>query len=72
MYMDAVLKEVKVDGEDGSKVSGGGKREEGLTVMVWHFVEVCRKGLKVNADMSKVMVLGNMEGFLCEIHVDGM
>ena len=40
-----------------------GKLEEDLKVMVGHFVEVCRKGLKVNPDKSKVMVLGGEEGW---------
>ena len=40
-----------------------GESEENLKVMVGHFVEVCRKrGLKVNANKSKVMVLGGEEG----------
>ena len=30
-----------------------------------------RRGLKVNADNSKVMVLGGEEGLECENHVDG-
>ena len=33
-----------------------GKSEEDLLVMVGHFIEVCRRGLKVNAGKSKVMV----------------
>ena len=32
-----------------------------------HFVEACRKGLKVNADKSKVMVLKGEEGLECEV-----
>ena len=36
------------------------------------FVEICgRGGLKVNADKSKVMVLGVEEGLGCEIRADG-
>ena len=36
-----------------------GESEEDLGVMLGRFVEVCRrKGLKVNAGMSKVIVLG--------------
>ena len=34
-----------------------GESEEKLKVMVGHFVDVCRRGLKVNADKRKVMVL---------------
>ena len=38
---------------------------------MWHFVEVSKsRGLKVNADKSKVMVLGEEEGLECEFHVD--
>ena len=45
--------------------------EEDLKVMVGHFVEVYRRrGLKVNAGKSKVMVLGWEEGLGCEISVD--
>ena len=41
-------------------------------MMVGHFVEVCRRrGLKVNADKSKVMVLDREEGLVCSICVDG-
>ena len=37
-----------------------------------HLVEVCRRrGLKVNADKSKVIVLGGEKGRECEIRVDG-
>ena len=32
---------------------------------------MCRRGLKVNADKSKAMVLDWEEGLGCEIHVDG-
>ena len=40
-----------------------GESEEGLKVMVKHFVEVCRKiGLKVNADKSKMIMLGGKKG----------
>ena len=39
-----------------------GEPEEDLKVMVGHFVEVCRRrGLKLNADKSKVM-LSRKEG----------
>ena len=35
------------------------------------FVEVCRRrGLKVNAGKSKVMVLGGEEGLECDVSVD--
>ena len=36
--------------------------EEDLRAMVGRFVEVCRRGLKVNAGKSKVMVLGGEVG----------
>ena len=37
------------------------------------FAEVCRrKGLKVNASKSKVMLLDGEEGLECEVHVDGI
>ena len=47
-------------------------QEEGkewrLRAMVGHFVEVCRRrGPKVSAGKSKVMVLGGDEGLECEI-----
>ena len=35
-----------------------GKLEEDLRAMVGHFVEVCRRGLKVNAGKNTIMVLG--------------
>ena len=39
-----------------------GKSEEDLKVIVGCLVEVCRRrGLRVNADKSKVMVLGGEE-----------
>ena len=39
--------------------------------MVGWFAEVCRKrGLKVNASKSKVMLLNGEEGLECEVHVD--
>ena len=49
-----------------------GELEEGLRAMMGCFVEVCRRrGLKVNADKSKIMVL-NEEELDFEIHVDGI
>ena len=35
-------------------------------------VEVCRRGLKVNAGKSKVLVLNGEEGLECEISLDGL
>ena len=47
--------------------------EENLKVMVECFVEVCkRRDLKVNADKSKVMMLGGEEGLAYESHVEGV
>ena len=49
----------------------GGESEEDLRVMVGQFAEVYRRrGLKVNAGKSKVMVLNGEEGLECEVHVD--
>ena len=31
-----------------------------------HFVLVCRKGLKINSDKNKMMVLNGEEGLECE------
>ena len=37
------------------------------------FVQVCRRrGLKVNAGKSMVMVLNGEEGLLCEVSLDGV
>ena len=48
----------------GGEMAFCGELEEDLKVMVGHFVGVCkRSGLKVNADKSKVMVLGREEGW---------
>ena len=41
-----------------------------LRAMVGRLAEVCRRGLKVNAGKSKVMVLNGEEGLECEVHVD--
>ena len=47
--------------------------EEDLRTMVGRFVEVCRRrGLKVNANKTKVMVLNGEEELECEVCVDGM
>ena len=47
--------------------------EENLMTMVGYFVEMCRrKGLNVNADKSKVMVLGGVEGLEWEVLVNEM
>ena len=68
IYMDAVLKEVNMGmGRRGEWKLPGllyadnlvlfGESEVDLKEMVGHFVEVCRRGLKVNADIGKLMVL---------------
>ena len=50
-----------------------GESEEDLRVMVARFDEVCRRrGLKVNAGKSKVMVLNGEERLECEFLVDGI
>ena len=50
-----------------------GESKEDLRVMVGEFAEVCRRrGLKVNAAKSKVMVLNGEEGLEYEVHVDGI
>ena len=50
-----------------------GELEKDLRAMVGWFAEVCRRrGLKVNPDRSKVIVIGGEEGLDCEVHVDGI
>ena len=50
-----------------------GESEEDLRAMVGRFAKVCRRrGLKVNAGKSKVMVLGGEEGSECEVCIDGI
>ena len=46
--------------------------EEDLRAMVGRFVEVYRRGLKVNGGKSKVMVLNVEDGLDCEVYVDGI
>ena len=46
--------------------------EKNLGAMVGHFDEVYRRGLKINADKSKVMVLNGEKGMECEVSMDGM
>ena len=51
----------------------GDESEEDLRAMVGRFVKVCmRRGLKVIAGKSKVMVLVGEEGLECEFCVDGI
>ena len=50
-----------------------GELEEDLRAMIGHFVEVCRRrGLKVDAGKSKLMVLGGEERLEYEVLVDGI
>ena len=49
-----------------------GESEEDLRVMLRQFAEVCRRGLKLNAGKSKVMVLNGEEGLECEVYVHGI
>ena len=45
--------------------------DEDLRAIVRRFVELCRrKGLKVNAGKSKVMVLSGERELVCEIYID--
>ena len=46
-----------------------GESEEDLRAMVECFVELCRKGVKVSADMRKVIVVNGEEGLECEVLV---
>ena len=66
VYMIAVKKEVKV--RMGIRFQG--REESGNCLISYmqmgHFVEVCRRFVKVNAGKINVMVLGT------EIHVDGV
>ena len=39
-----------------------GKSDKDLRGMVGHFVEGCRRGLKVNADKGKLMVINGEKG----------
>ena len=49
-----------------------GVAEEDLKVMMRRFVEVCRRrGVKVNKNKNKVMVIGGEEGLECDIPGDG-
>ena len=49
-----------------------GESEEDLRAMVERFIDVCRRGLKVNAGKSKVIIMNGEEGLECEVHVDGV
>ena len=50
-----------------------GDSEGDLRVMVEQFGEVCgRRGLKVNAGKSKVIVLNGEAALECEVHLDGI
>ena len=50
-----------------------GESEEELRAMVKQFAEVFRRrGVKVNAGKSKVMVMNGEQGLEREVHVDGI
>ena len=50
-----------------------GEWEEDLRATVGRFADMCRRrGLKVKAAKSKVMVLHGEEGLECKVHVDGI
>ena len=50
-----------------------GESKEDLRAVVESFVEVCRRrGLKVNAGKSRVVLLGGEEGLECEVCVNGI
>ena len=50
-----------------------GELEEDLMAVVGQFADMCwRRGLKVNIDKSKVVVLNREEGLESEVHVDGI
>ena len=49
-----------------------GESEEDMRAMVGRIVEVCRRGLNVNAGKSKVIVLGEENGLECEVCVNGI
>ena len=81
VYMDSMMKEVKMEMGGGERVkltgllySGGlvfcGVSEENLRVMAGRFVEVRMR--KINAGKSKVMELGGEEGLKCEVCLDRM
>ena len=40
-------------------------------MMMIYYIGVCRRGLKVNADKSKVRVLFTKEGSVSELLIDG-
>ena len=50
-----------------------GESEEDLRAIVGRLVVVCRRrGLKVNAGKSKVMIPSEEEGLECEVYVEGI
>ena len=61
------------DGEDGSEISRGGEKGQIAWSLVYRRLGVYRRRVrKVNANESKVMVLGGEEELECEICVDAM
>ena len=50
-----------------------GESEEDPRTMMGRFGEVCRRrGLKINAGKSKLMVLNGEDGLEYEVHIDGI
>ena len=83
VYMDGVIKEMKMGmrkrGESGDYLFSNaddlvlcGESGEDLRGMVGWFVEVCRRGLKVIAGKSKVMVLNREKGLEYEVYIYGI
>ena len=78
VYMDGVIKEMK-RGESGDYLVSNaddlvlcGESGKDLRGMVGQFVEVCRRGLKVIAGKSKVMVLNREKGLEYEVYIFGI
>ena len=50
-----------------------GELKEDLRLMVGRVADMCtRRGTKVDASKSKVMVLNEEDGLKCVVHVDGI
>ena len=49
-----------------------GELEEELRKVVRRFVELCRRGMKVNAGMSSMMVINGKEGLEYKVHTNGL
>ena len=67
VYMNAVMKELPGLFYADDLVMCG-ELEEDLRAIVRRLIQVCRRrGLKVNAGKSKIMVLNGEEGLECEV-----